>query len=104
MPDHGAEVTVRGAAELRVKETDRIAALVAGLRALGIAADERPDGFVAGQAGRPGAARPTPEAITAWPWRLRLRHWPDSALYIVGADSVVISYPEFFDTLGRLVA
>jgi len=29
---HGAEVSVRGAAELRVKETDRIAALVAGLR------------------------------------------------------------------------
>ena len=43
---HGGEVTVRGAAELRVKESDRIAALVAGFRALGIDADERPDGFV----------------------------------------------------------
>src|SRR5262249_59411498 len=42
---HGGEVTVRGAAELRVKESDRIAALVAGFRALGLDADERPDGF-----------------------------------------------------------
>src|SRR5215468_8861803 len=42
---HGGEVTVRGAAELRVKESDRIAALVAGFRAIGHEADERPDGF-----------------------------------------------------------
>ncbi len=48
---HGGEVSVRGAAELRVKESDRIAVLVAGFRALGIPADERPDGFVAGSAG-----------------------------------------------------
>jgi 3-phosphoshikimate 1-carboxyvinyltransferase len=37
---------VRGAAELRVKESDRIAGLVAGLRALGAAIEELPDGFV----------------------------------------------------------
>ena len=49
---HGGEVTVRGAAELRVKESDRIAALVAGFRALGIEADERPDGFVVGKSGQ----------------------------------------------------
>jgi 3-phosphoshikimate 1-carboxyvinyltransferase len=36
---------VRGAAELRVKESDRIAGLVAGLRALGADAEERDDGF-----------------------------------------------------------
>lgn len=35
---------VRGAAELRVKESDRIAAMAAGLRALGIHVDETPDG------------------------------------------------------------
>ena len=38
-------LTVRGAAELRVKESDRIGALVAGLRALGAEAEEYPDGF-----------------------------------------------------------
>ena len=37
---------VRGAAELRVKESDRIAAMAAGLRALGIAVEETPDGAV----------------------------------------------------------
>ena len=31
-----------GASELRVKESDRITALVAGFRAMGVAADERP--------------------------------------------------------------
>lgn len=37
---------VRGAAELRVKESDRIAAMVEGLHALGIAVEERADGVV----------------------------------------------------------
>lgn len=37
---------VRGAAELRVKESDRIGTMAAGLRALGIRADERADGVV----------------------------------------------------------
>jgi 3-phosphoshikimate 1-carboxyvinyltransferase len=37
---------VRDAAELRVKESDRIAALCMQLRALGVAIEERPDGFV----------------------------------------------------------
>ena len=39
----GATV-VSGAAELRVKESDRIATMAAGLRALGIEVDETPDG------------------------------------------------------------
>jgi 3-phosphoshikimate 1-carboxyvinyltransferase len=38
--------TIRGAAELRVKESDRIATMASGLRALGIAVDETPDGAV----------------------------------------------------------
>jgi 3-phosphoshikimate 1-carboxyvinyltransferase len=35
---------VRGAAELRVKESDRLAAMANGLRALGLRVDETPDG------------------------------------------------------------
>lgn len=38
--------TVTGAAELRVKESDRIAVMAAGLRALGADIDETPDGAV----------------------------------------------------------
>ena len=41
----GATV-IRGAAELRVKESDRIAGMASGLRALGIVVDEAPDGAV----------------------------------------------------------
>jgi len=37
---------IRGAAELRVKESDRIAVMAKGLRALGIAVEETPDGAV----------------------------------------------------------
>jgi 3-phosphoshikimate 1-carboxyvinyltransferase len=37
---------VRGAAELRVKESDRIATMAAGMRALGIRIEETPDGAV----------------------------------------------------------
>jgi 3-phosphoshikimate 1-carboxyvinyltransferase len=39
------ETVVRDAAELRVKETDRIAVMAAELRKLGAEIDERPDGF-----------------------------------------------------------
>src|SRR5262249_31688225 len=45
LASHAGEVRVSGAEELRVKESDRIAVLVRGFRALGIEADERPDGF-----------------------------------------------------------
>jgi 3-phosphoshikimate 1-carboxyvinyltransferase len=45
---------VRGVGLIRGHETDRIAAVVTELRRAGIAADERPDGFVV----RPGAPRP----------------------------------------------
>lgn len=38
--------TVRGAAELRVKESDRIAVMAAGLRTLGVEIEETPDGAV----------------------------------------------------------
>ncbi|MBS0439259.1 MAG: 3-phosphoshikimate 1-carboxyvinyltransferase, partial [Proteobacteria bacterium] len=36
----------RGAAELRVKESDRIAVMAKGLRALGIRIEETPDGAI----------------------------------------------------------
>jgi 3-phosphoshikimate 1-carboxyvinyltransferase len=38
--------TIRGAAELRVKESDRIATMAAGLRALGARVAETPDGAI----------------------------------------------------------
>jgi 3-phosphoshikimate 1-carboxyvinyltransferase len=38
--------SIRGAAELRVKESDRIAVMAQGLRALGIRIEEKPDGAI----------------------------------------------------------
>jgi 3-phosphoshikimate 1-carboxyvinyltransferase len=46
------ETVVRGAQELRVKESDRIAGVVDGLRGLGATIEATPDGFVATGTGR----------------------------------------------------
>lgn len=40
------ETVMRGAEELRVKETDRIAAMARGLQACGVAVEELPDGMI----------------------------------------------------------
>jgi 3-phosphoshikimate 1-carboxyvinyltransferase len=103
---HGGEVSVSGAEELRVKETDRIAALVAGFRALGVEADERPDGFVvSGLSGRPSGgtadARGDHRMAMAFAIAALGAERPSA---IAGADAVGISYPGFFETLDRLVA
>jgi 3-phosphoshikimate 1-carboxyvinyltransferase len=102
---HRGEVRVDGAAELRVKESDRIAALVAGLRALGVEADERPDGFTIHGSGTPSGG----VADAAGDHRLAMA-FAIAALAaqapsrIEGADAVSVSYPGFFETLDRLVA
>jgi 3-phosphoshikimate 1-carboxyvinyltransferase len=99
----GGELHVTGAGELRLKESDRISALVRGFRALGGDVDEFGDGFhirgdrrlKGGQADAVGDHRLAMAfAIAA------LGAEAPSTIY--GADSVGISYPEFFATLGRL--
>ncbi|GMQ91850.1 MAG: hypothetical protein BMS9Abin11_1165 [Gammaproteobacteria bacterium] len=40
------QTVIQGAEELRVKESDRITAMVAGLKTLGIAVEEKPDGMI----------------------------------------------------------
>jgi 3-phosphoshikimate 1-carboxyvinyltransferase len=102
---HGGEVTVRGAGELRLKESDRIATLVSGFRNLGIAADEYPDGFSVHGTGAPrgGVAHAHDDHRIA----MALAIAALSALgpsTIDGSEAVAISYPGFFDALGRLVA
>ncbi|MCP3676851.1 MAG: 3-phosphoshikimate 1-carboxyvinyltransferase [Deltaproteobacteria bacterium] len=47
--------TIKGAAELRVKESDRIATMVKGLRAVGVNVEELPDGMVIEGGGLTGA-------------------------------------------------
>jgi 3-phosphoshikimate 1-carboxyvinyltransferase len=101
---NGGQVTVNGAAELRIKESDRIAVLVSGFRALGIDADERPDGFIVHGNGQPagGIADAHGDHRMAMAFAvaaLAARH-PSK---IDGSEAVAISYPGFFDTLERLV-
>ena len=68
----GRTFTVRGAAELRVKESDRISALAEGFRAMGAAVEEFDDGFTL--EARPLTGGSVDAAgITGSPWRSRLR-------------------------------
>jgi len=100
----GGEIDVSGAAELRVKESDRIACLVAGLRALGANIEERPDGFQV-RGDRPLAGG---TADAAGDHRLAMA-FAIAALgargpsVVTGAESVAVSYPGFFDVLSTLV-
>ena len=101
---HGGQVTVRGASELRIKESDRIATLVAGFRGLGIDADEQPDGFVIRGAGSPpgGVARAHDDHRIAMALAIAALG-ASGPSRIDGAEAVVISYPGFFETLSRLM-
>lgn len=100
---HGGSIAVRGAGELRVKESDRIAALVSGLRGLGAGAEEWEDGFrVEGRRRLAGGT-----ADCAGDHRLVMA-FAVAALgavrpsTILGADAVDVSYPGFFEVLGTV--
>ena len=99
----GGRIDVSGASELRVKESDRIKCLVSGLRALGARVEERPDGFqVRGDRPLTGGS-----ADAAGDHRLAMA-FAIAALgalapsVVIGAESVVVSYPGFFDVLRTL--
>jgi 3-phosphoshikimate 1-carboxyvinyltransferase len=101
----GGRLEVAGAGELRVKESDRITALVQGLRALGVAAEERPDGFVIDggtppTGGTAGAAHDH-RLVMAFALVGLGAHGPTA---ITGADVVSVSYPRFAEDLVRLTA
>jgi 3-phosphoshikimate 1-carboxyvinyltransferase len=100
---HGGELHVTGAAELRVKESDRISALVRGFQALGADVEEFSDGFhLRGSRRLKGG-----HADAAGDHRLAMAFaiaalGADTPTLISGADSVAISYPDFFATLESL--
>jgi 3-phosphoshikimate 1-carboxyvinyltransferase len=94
---------VSGAAELRVKESDRITALVAGLRSLGADADERPDGFVVDGRRRPrgGVADAAADHRLVMAFAL-VGLGTSSPTTVTGADAVAVSYPDFVRDLEAL--
>lgn len=97
---------IRGAAELRVKESDRLAALAHNLGALGVEVDERPGGLVI--TGRPDHA---PAGAVAAHADHRIAMAFGALGMVPGADVrvddpaiVAVSYPGFWDDLARLRA
>ena len=97
-------IEIRDAAELRVKESDRIAATAANLRAMGVEVEEFEDGLrVAGPAKLRGAAiDPHGDHRIAMAFTV-------AGLIAAGeteikdAECVAISFPEFFELFGSVV-
>jgi 3-phosphoshikimate 1-carboxyvinyltransferase len=92
---------LRGAEELRVKESDRIAAVVTALRALGVRITERPDGFeVRGvptrlRGGRMDARGDHRIAMLGAVAGLVSRE----GVEVGGAEAVAVSFPGFWELL-----
>jgi 3-phosphoshikimate 1-carboxyvinyltransferase len=97
--------SVSGAGELRVKESDRIAALAEGLRAMGARVEERPDGLAI-QGGLPlrGArVRAHGDHRIAMALSIAaLAARGDS--HVEDAECASVSFPEFYAYLERGVA
>src|SRR5208283_2273533 len=99
------DTVVRGAQELRVKETDRIAGVVEGLRGLGADIEATEDGFaVRGDGGLRGgridARGDHRMAMMGAVAGLASRE----GVEVVGMDAAAISYPGFLGDLGSIGA
>jgi 3-phosphoshikimate 1-carboxyvinyltransferase len=94
------ETTITGAGELRVKESDRIAAVVANLRAIGASAEELPDGMRIVGSDRPlaGTVRTHGDHRLAMAFGI-LGAAPGNAIEIDDRDCVTVSYPGFWNDL-----
>ncbi len=97
--------TVRDAEELRVKESDRIAALTGELRKLGVAIEERPDGFtIEGTAG--GNVLQGASVNGGGDHRLAMALavaglLADGETVVEDAEAVAVSYPGFWEDLAQ---
>ena len=96
---------IRGASELRVKESDRIAAVVQNLRAVGADADELPDGLRVrgGTRSLGGAVRTHGDHRLAMAFGV-LGALTGDAITVDDPDCVSVSYPGFWSDLERVTA
>lgn len=99
--------TITDARELRVKESDRIAAMAAVLRAFGVDCEERHDGIVI--EGRPEAPLRAARVDAAGDHRIAmsaavLALVADGETRVTGVDSIATSFPRFAGTLRALGA
>jgi 3-phosphoshikimate 1-carboxyvinyltransferase len=94
--------TVSGASELRVKESDRIAALAEGLAAFGTRVVETEDGLVVEGGSRPRGARVRSHGDHRIAMALSLvALGAVGPTTVEGADCVGVSFPEFFSLVAR---
>ena len=99
-------IEIRNAAELRVKESDRIAVLAENLGRMGAKVEELPDGLrVAGRsAGRLHGAEIEPHGDHRMAMAFAVAALgAEGETVIRDAECAAVSYPEFFSTLERLV-
>lgn len=99
------ETTITGASELRVKESDRIAAVVANLRAIGADAEELADGMRIHGSSRPLRGR----VITHGDHRLAMAFGVlgaagENEIDIDDRACVAVSYPEFWRDLDSVTS
>ena len=98
-------LTVRDAAELRVKETDRIRSVVDNLRRMGVQAEELADGMVI-----PGRQKFRAAELDSFgDHRIALAFavaalGGDGDSVIHGAEAASVSFPEFWETLGKITS
>ena len=97
-------IEIRDARELRVKESDRIAAIAANLRAMGAEVEEREDGLKipGGQTLHGAEVDSLGDHRIAMAFAIAALR-AEGETQILGADAAVISYPGFFDALESVV-
>jgi 3-phosphoshikimate 1-carboxyvinyltransferase len=101
------DTVMRGAAELRVKESDRIAAMARGLAACGVAVEELPDGLIVHGRGRPPAGGAS--IVTAMDHRIAMSFLvlgmaAKAPVAIDDAAMIDTSFPGFAALMNRLGA
>jgi 3-phosphoshikimate 1-carboxyvinyltransferase len=99
------ETVISGAGELRVKESDRITAVVNNLREIGVDVDEEPDGMRIRGTREPlaGAVRTHGDHRLAMAFGI-LGATPHADLQIDDRDCVAVSYPGFWRDLDHAIA
>jgi 3-phosphoshikimate 1-carboxyvinyltransferase len=97
------ETRITGAGELRVKESDRLAAIASNLRAIGAAVEELPDGLVIQGSERPleGSIQTFADHRIAMAFGV-LGSLAGNRIEIDDRACVGVSYPDFWSTLASL--
>lgn len=98
-------LTVRDAAELRVKESDRIETVATNLRKMGVQIETTPDGFhiPGGQIFRSAEVESYHDHRIAMAFAVAALR-ADGPVAIDGAEAASVSFPEFWSTLRGIVS